>query len=357
MRPEAKRVVPRIAGIGAYVPSRVATNDEVLGYLRDQSAPYLSPEDCEALVNTARRKLLNSGCRERHWSAPDEWCTDLARMAAARALEDAAIHPEELDLIIFAGMAKAFVEPATAHVLRHELAATNASLFDLGDACTGIMKGLEVAGALISTGKYRTILVTAGERIFEWADYRCKSLDELTWKFGSLTIGDAGGALIVQATDAPDFVDDPRHWQFFYSFVDDSYSTCNMGLSHRVGEHYRLYSHSTRLFRQGRAAGEALCARLFADPTWREHQYENIFLHEVGNVVCNTAFAILRRIGAHIPLDTYRSVWPEHGNVATASLPLGMWYAKQEGRLRRGNRVAFYCPAAGVQAGIMFFRY
>ena len=81
------------------------------------------------------------------------------------------------------------------------------------------------------------------------------------------------------------------------------------------------------------------------------HRYGDRVVLDIGE------FAILRQVGAHVPLETYRSVWTEYGNVATASLPVGMWHARQEGRLARGNQVAFYCPAAGVQAGLMFFRY
>jgi len=357
MNPEAKQVAPRIVGVGAYVPHRVVTNDDALKLLYDQSAPYMSPEDCEILISVAKEKLIKSGCQERHWCESNEWCTDIARLASVQALEDAGIGAEQIDLIIFAGMARAFVEPATAHVLRTELKAINANVFDMGDACTGMMKSLEIAGALISSGKYKTILVAVGERTFDWADFRCKTLDELSWKFGSLTIGDAAGALLVQATDDPGLVNNPYHWKFFYNLVSDSYSTCNIGLNHRVGERYRLNSNSTRLYHQGRDAGTALLARVFAEPEWRDYKYENIFLHEVGDIVNKTAFNMIRSINAHLPLENYSSFWSKNGNVATASLPLGIWYAKQDGRIKPGNRVAFYCPAAGVQAGIMFFCY
>lgn len=350
-------VAPMIAGVGAYFPERVVTNDEVLGFLRDQSTPYLSPEDGAKLMENAALKLSKCGSVQRRWCAPDEWCTDIARKASVEALADADIGAEELDLIIYAGMARAFVEPATAHVLRSELKATNANVFDLGDACAGMIKALEVAGALIKTGAYKTILIATGERTYDWADFRCKTVDELSWKFGSLTVGDAAGALIVKATEDPASAEAPTHWRCFNVIMPDSYATCNIGLNHRIGQRYTLNSHSTRLFYQGREVGITLFQNMMADPRWAEFTCDNVFLHEVGEAVTATAFQLISQSGMCPKEANYRSFYAQHGNVATASLPLAMSYAKREERLKRGSTIAFYCPAAGVQAAMIMFRY
>lgn len=346
----------KIIGLGSYIPERVITNDDALELLRVNSAGYLSPEDLDTLLDKAGRKLAKAGNVTRYWCRPDEYGPDIARCAAQRALDDAGIPATDIDLIIYTGMSKAFVEPATGHILRHEIGATRANVIDTQDACTSFVKSMEIADALIRVGKYRTVLIVAGERTFDWADFTCKTVEELAWKFGSLTIGDAAGAMILRGTDEAPYATDPRHMRAFFSLADGEYATCHIGLNYRVGERYCLHSHSSRLIRSGLKHMMGLVTDVLKEDEWKNIQYESLFIHDIGNMINEMVLPALRQANVCIP-DSYRSFYSEIGNIASASLPVAMDRARKDGRLARGNLSVYTCPAAGVQAAMLFFYY
>jgi len=353
---QQREVTSRIAGLGVYVPERKVTNDDVLRLLEEHSTAYLSNKDFEKLMAKARQQLDKSGNRTRYWCSEGQYCTDIARIAAERALSDAGVDPCELDMILFTGMSKAFVEPATAHVLRHEIGALNANVLDTQDACTSFMKSVELADSLIQCGRYENVLVVAGERTFDWADFTCKTVYELDWKFGSMTIGDAAGAVVLRATREPEFTRNTKHMRFFYHIEDGTYATCHIGLNHRIGERYRLHSHSSRLIRTGLKAIMTLLTEILNDEEFQGFQYDNLFIHDIGKMIDEQVLPSIRKARVCVP-DTYRSYFAEYGNVASVSLPMGLWLAREDGRLKRGNACVYICPAAGVQAGVMAFSY
>ncbi len=346
----------KIIGTGSYTPERIITNDDTMAMLLDHSRAYLNEGDLETIKAKAEYKLEKAGSVRRRWCREDEYGTDIARHAAMRALEAAGIAATDVDLIIYTGMSKAFVEPATAHVLRHEIGATRANVIDTQDACTSFMKSMDIADSFIKTGKYETILLAVGERTFDWADFTCKSVDELAWKFGSLTIGDAAGAMILQRTDDPTYTENPFHMRSFSKLADGEFATCHIGLNHKFGERYRLHSHSSRLVRAGLGLVIQLVADLLQQPEFTDFKYDNLFIHDIGKIIDTTVLPFMREAQVCVP-DTYKSFFPEYGNVASASLPLAFDLAVRDGRVQRGNLAVYICPAAGVQAGVQVFLY
>jgi len=150
MTMQGMRTASRISGLGVFVPERKITNEDVLRLLIDQSKPYLTDKDLLKLTARAEMLLEKAGCGIRYWCSPEQHCTDIARIAAERALKDAGVQPEEIDLILFTGMSKAFVEPATAHILRDELGASRANVLDTQDASG--FDGASFHGSIASAG-------------------------------------------------------------------------------------------------------------------------------------------------------------------------------------------------------------
>ncbi|MCG8337569.1 MAG: hypothetical protein MJE63_23965 [Proteobacteria bacterium] len=346
----------KIAGVGMYIPSNKIDNAMVVERLRKSSQGFLMPDELEALVAEAEDKLDKVGSKTRYYCEEDEYCTDIATKASIDALNDAGIKPEELDLIIFTGMSKAFVEPATAHVLKHNLNATKANVIDTQDACTSFIKSLELADAMIKIGKAQKILVASGERSFDWADFTCKTPGELVWKFASLTIGDGAGAIVVEGSDDGTYADDPHHFQFFYKLFSDKFNACTIGLNYCVGERYRLFSHSKHLIRAGQKATSELIQEIFEMDEWKSYKYDNLIFHNVGNIVDSLIEKMLRDADMYVS-GAKKAFFPNFGNVGSASLPIAMTLAKEEDKLKRGNNVFVVVPAAGVQCGIMSFKY
>jgi 3-oxoacyl-[acyl-carrier-protein] synthase III len=346
----------KVSGIGMYIPSVKVDNKRVIEMLLAKSKGYMNKEEMEALIAEAQDKLHRVGSKIRYWCNEDEYCTDIAYKASMSALDDARIKAKDLDLIIFTGMSKAFVEPATAHILRNELNAVNANVIDTQDACTSFIKSIQIADALIKNGDCRKVLIASGERTFDWADFTCKTVDELAWKFASLTIGDAGGAIVLEATKEKKYIKDPKHFRFFYKLYSEAFSSCTIGLNYRVGERYRLFSHSKKLIMSGFKATSELIASIFATDEWKDFRYDVLIFHNVGNVVDGLIELILKESNAYIS-GKFKPFFSKYGNVGSASLPVSLCEERRNKRLKRGDMILNIVPAAGVQCGVMTFRY
>ncbi|SHE60060.1 3-oxoacyl-[acyl-carrier-protein] synthase III [Seinonella peptonophila] len=146
-----------IIGVGAYVPEKKLTN-----------------YDLEKMVETNDEWIVSrTGIKERRIAAKEEAASDLAVKASKRALKQAGITADQLDLIIVATVTPDMVFPATACLVQNQLGATKAATFDLSAACTGFIYGITTATQFIKTGVYQHALVIGVDclsRIVDWED-------------------------------------------------------------------------------------------------------------------------------------------------------------------------------------------
>ncbi len=168
-----------IIGTGAYVPERVLTNFEL-----------------ERMVETSDEWIrTRTGIEERHLAGDDEAVSDMALVAAERALAAAGVAAADLDLLIVATITADKVTPSTACILQHRLGATKAACFDLQAACTGLIYGLEIAqGLALLRPCFRRALVIGVEKLSMLTNWRDRNTCVL--------FGDGAGAVVLGA-EAP----------------------------------------------------------------------------------------------------------------------------------------------------------
>ncbi|MDR7866921.1 MAG: beta-ketoacyl-ACP synthase III [Sporomusaceae bacterium] len=143
-----------ILGLGSYVPEKVVTN-----------------RDLERLVDTTDEWITErTGIRERRIAGEGETTSAMATRAAERALADAGVGAEELDLIIVATVTPDMIFPSTACLVQANLKAKRAAAFDLTAVCSGFVYGLVVGGELIRSGMYRKVLVIGAETLSRITD-------------------------------------------------------------------------------------------------------------------------------------------------------------------------------------------
>ncbi len=146
-----------ILGVGMAVPERILTN-----------------ADLERMVDTSDEWIITrTGIRERRVAGPEDTAATLGTLAARRALADANIAAEELDLVICATTTGDYLFPATACLIQHALGAHRAAAFDLAAACSGFVFALDTASLFIRAGRYRYVLVVGVDtltRFVNWAD-------------------------------------------------------------------------------------------------------------------------------------------------------------------------------------------
>ncbi|WP_408997320.1 hypothetical protein [Streptomyces europaeiscabiei] len=114
----------------------------------------------------------------------------------------AALAPEAVDLLVFASASEDLEEPATAHVVADQLGVT-APVFDVKNACNGVLNAVEIADALIRAGRYRRVLIATGERGSALSRLPVRDRDELALRLPAFTLGDLGAALLLEASDRP----------------------------------------------------------------------------------------------------------------------------------------------------------
>lgn len=166
-----------IAGTGLYIPEKVYDN------------AYM-----ESIVDTNDEWITRrTGIKERHVSAPDEYTTDMATIAAKRALEDSGIKAEELDLIMLATVTPDYFSPSCACVVQNNIGAVNAAAFDYNAACTSFVFGMQIADNFIKAGTYRKILVICADVLTKATDYKDRATCVL--------FGDAAGAAVLVADE------------------------------------------------------------------------------------------------------------------------------------------------------------
>ncbi len=170
---QAKPYNAGIRGIGYYVPERIMTNAE-LAKLVDTSDEWIR---------------TRTGIAERHIAGEGEAVTDLALRASERALADAGVSAEDIDLIIFATLTPDRIIPSAACTLQDALGAKRAAAFDLSAACSGFVYGLSVASAFIQQGVYQNVLVIGAEVLSRFVDWEDRTTCVL--------FGDGAGAAVV----------------------------------------------------------------------------------------------------------------------------------------------------------------
>lgn len=163
----------RIIGTGSCLPATVVTNDD-LAKIMDTSDEWIS---------------TRTGIRERHL-VKEETTTSMSVEAARRAMENAGVTAEEIDLIIVGTLSADWVTPACACEVQAEIGAVNAAAFDINAACAGFMFALNIANAYLQTGTYRTALILGAETLSKIMDWNDRSTCVL--------FGDGAGAAVVR---------------------------------------------------------------------------------------------------------------------------------------------------------------
>lgn len=141
-----------------------------------------------------------TGIESRHVAAPNEQASDLA-LSAARKILEGGIDSGSIDLVLFASASRDMVEPATAHIVQHQLG-TAAHCLDVTNACNSFLNGIDIARAMIIGGRANRVLVCSGEVPSRAVRLHFGSLEELNRGFAGFTFGDAGAAVIIEPVES-----------------------------------------------------------------------------------------------------------------------------------------------------------
>ncbi|HBU63470.1 MAG TPA: 3-oxoacyl-ACP synthase, partial [Oceanicaulis sp.] len=167
----------RIAGIGSHLPEKVLTN-----------------KGMEAIVETSDEWIRErTGITKRHIAADGEYTSDLGVQAARKAVDQAGLSLDQVDLIIVATATPDLTFPATATIVQHKLGIKQGFAFDVHAVCSGFLYALATADSFLRTGQAKCALVIGAEtfsRILDWTD-----------RTTCVLFGDGAGAMVLTAEE------------------------------------------------------------------------------------------------------------------------------------------------------------
>ncbi|MGC8500767.1 MAG: beta-ketoacyl-ACP synthase III [Leptospirillia bacterium] len=309
-----------ITGTGSYAPSRVMTNDDF--------AAYLETNDSWIRERT--------GIRERRIAAEDESTSDLAVMAATKALAAAGLSPSDLDGILLATATPDLLFPSSACLVQARLGASRAFAFDLNAVCSGFVYAMTVAKSMVESGAASRLLVIGSEvmsRSLDWSD-----------RGTAILFGDGAGAVVVEASSVARrgletfrVRADGRHWEMIH---------VPGGGARKTGEPPTIRMKGGETFKMAVRQLQESVEEVLAASGVSASEISLLVPHQANIRIID---ALAGRLG--LPPEKVMVNIDRYGNTSAASIPVALDEAVRAGRVREGERVLLTAFGAGVTWG------
>jgi acyl-CoA:acyl-CoA alkyltransferase len=330
-----------IEAVAASFPTRRVTNDEVVELVRQYSSGFEG--DLEKMLRIVRTLLDRSGLVTRNWRAPGERPIDHLAAAVGDALAESGLQPDAIDLLVYVGIGGGFREPGNSYMVAKTLGMTRAQCFDIVDACMSWTRALSLVDSLFKTGKFRNAMVVNAE--FNLSHARAgfpQNLEQVNYLLPAYTIGEAATATLL-LPDRPENFSIAFHsrpeladlcmiptagYQGFYE-VDEVVAALGEG---------RFTARGTELHDWLAAEMPVLIRAAGAYP----EQSDVVFTHSSSTPAWT---GVGRQYGF---AEKIFHIYPQTGNVVSASIPAAMALARKAGKLSRGDQVMCLMGSAGM---------
>jgi len=322
-----------LLGLGAYAPERVMTNDEWARYV-DTSDEWITER---------------TGIRRRRIAAPDEHTVDLAVAAARRALEDADLAPADVDEIIVATDTPEVFIPDTASFVQHRLGAREVPAYDLGGSgCAGFVQALDVACSRVRSGSGRVLVIGVEvlSQLMDWSD-----------RSTCVLFGDAAGAAVIGEVDGAGEVlavvagtDGSRTGILGLEMGGTRVPATVEGV--RAGLHKRVVMKGREVFKEAVHRMTAAARQVLAKAG---HDLASVALVVPHQANLRIIQAVGKALG--VPSEKVFVNVQDYGNTGSASVPLALAQARDEGRVRPGDLVLVTTFGAGFHWAAALVRF
>jgi len=344
----------RYCAIEYALPSKVVTNTEIIQEIISRSARYLTQKALDLLACRLDELFNRSVTDVRYHRAKNERAIQFGIEAGKKALEAADMSPNDIDLLIYVGVGRGCIEPATANVFHKLLKLNKATCFDILDACASWLRAVHVAHSFIKTGMYRRVMILNCEFNFrEYVNFEFRSLKDIEFNFPIFTIGEAATATIVDDSEEDD--------EYYASFRTwgDQHNLCKIPLPHfsefSDGELRKelppltFFSYGEKIFR---FVFSRLCKHYREDAVLNTFKHEIVFSHAASDAMSEKVIQSCN-LGMEKGYNTHK----RFGNTVSASVPLAMACALKEGKLQNNTNALIGFGSAGVSTAWCKFKF
>ncbi|MBT2756393.1 ketoacyl-ACP synthase III [Mesobacillus foraminis] len=304
-----------IIGIGRFVPERVVTN-----------------VDLEKVMDTSDEWIrTRTGIEERRIAGDDVDTSDLAYKAAVKAMEDAKVAPEDIDLILVATVTPDQPFPSVACMIQEKLGARKAAAMDVSAACAGFMYGMVTAKQFIETGSYKYVLIVGVEKLSKITDWEDRNT--------AVLFGDGAGAVVMGP------VSDGKGVLSFELGADGSggkylYQEKNIVMNGREVFKFAV-----------RQMGES-SINVLEKAGLSKEDVDFLIPHQANIRIMEAA-----RQRLELPVEKMSKTVHKYGNTSAASIPISIVEEVEAGKIKDGDLIVMVGFGGGLTWGAIAMRW
>ncbi len=328
-----KRPIAAVLATGRGIPAHVMTNHDFAGIGVDTSHQWI---------------VERSGIVERHIAKDGDTTCSMAATASRQAMERAGVLPGQVDAIVLSTATPDRLLPATAVDLQAELGASRAAAFDIGAACSGWLYGMTVAEGLIATGSAETILVVGSEKMSAIVDWKDRSTCVL--------FGDGSGAVILQKARSGKGI--------LSSYMRSDGQLANLLYRPSGGASVPMTSaileDRSHLVRMAGRETFKHAVRSMSDAADRALDGARLTGADIDLLIPHQAnVRIIEATAKHsnIPMEKVFVNVDRYGNTSSASIPIALDEAVEQGIVKDGSTVLLVAFGAGFTWASMILRF
>ncbi|EGQ3275949.1 ketoacyl-ACP synthase III [Staphylococcus pseudintermedius] len=307
-----------IKGFGAYAPDRVVDNAYFESYL-DTSDEWISQM---------------TGIKERRWADENQDTSDLAYEASIRAIEDAGIDAQDIDMVIVATSTGDHRFPTVANMLQQRLGLGKVASMDQLAACSGFMYGIVTARSFVLSGEYQNVLVVGADKLSKITDLNDRST--------AILFGDGAGAVIIGEVSE-------NRGILSYELGSDG-----------VGGKYLYQDQETNFIRMNGREVFKFAVRVMGESSQRAVEKANLGPDDINMFIphqANIRIMESARQRLNLPKEKMSVSVDKYGNTSAASIPLSVKQELENGRIKDGDVVVFVGFGGGLTWGSIVIRW
>ena len=318
---------------------------DITGWGKCVPPAILSNEDLTTFMDTTDEWITTrTGIRERRICHAN--FSDMAIVAAKRALAAADLDASELDLILLGSLTNDSMCPNTASLVQDALGARNAASIDINSACTGFLYGLHIGTNMVRTGAHKKVLIIGGEFISHYMNWSRRDV--------AVLFGDACGAVVIEATDKPVGLLGAR----IGCEADAKYAIqiTNLGSAYsRLSDEFLYVGwnfEGQEVFKRAVKSMSQACEDVLNDTGVSIDDVSLVVPHQANKRILD---ALAKRVG--IEQERVFVNVHKYGNTSAGTIPVALTEALEEGRIKPGDYVLSATFGAGLTWGAALIRW
>ncbi len=337
-----------IESIGVYLPPKVVSTREVL-------------ESCQKPIVFPLEQL--TGIKSRRMAGETEFSIDLAKKAVENCLANSRYHPDDIDLLICSNISRCdgpnfqySFEPSSSIRLKHHFGFTNALVFDVSNACTGMFTAASIVDAFLKAGLIRRGMVVSGEYTTHLVKTAQKEIESyLDSRLACLTLGDAGAAMILE--QAPD--NEVGFHELELYTLGRYYDLCVAKATDKEHGGAIMFTDSVKVSSVNIQQAVSHAAYVLERSAWSPEAFQHIIVHQTSQMTINDAAREINSfLGRELcTKDNVINNIAERGNTATTTHIVALMDYILSGKIHSGDNVIFGITGSGATIGTGLYTF